>query len=33
MFSSKKIHEIQAKFAARDRVQAIIEFDVDGHIR
>ncbi len=32
MFSSKKIDEIAAKFAALDRVQAIIEFDLTGHI-
>ena len=32
MFSSKRTDEIEAKFAALDRVQAIIEFDLTGHI-
>ena len=32
MFSSTKTAEIQAKFSALDRVQAIIEFDLTGNI-
>jgi methyl-accepting chemotaxis protein len=32
MFSSKKTSEIEAKLAALDRVQAIIEFDLSGNI-
>jgi methyl-accepting chemotaxis protein len=32
MFSSRRIAEIEAKFAALDKVQAIIEFDLDGRI-
>jgi len=32
MFSSKRIDEIKAKLTALDRVQAIIEFDLTGHI-
>jgi methyl-accepting chemotaxis protein len=32
MFSSKRVAEIEAKLAALDRVQAIIEFDLDGKI-
>jgi methyl-accepting chemotaxis protein len=32
MFQSTRTAEIEAKFAALDRVQAIIEFDLDGRI-
>lgn len=32
MFSSKRTDKIQAKFAALDWVQAIIEFDLAGNI-
>jgi methyl-accepting chemotaxis protein len=32
MFSSRRIAEIEAKLAALDRVQAVIEFDLDGKI-
>src|ERR1700749_3330688 len=32
MFSSRRVAEIEAKLAALDRVQAVIEFDLDGKI-
>ena len=32
MFSSRRIAEIEAKFSALDKVQAIIEFDLDSPI-
>ena len=32
MFSSKRMDEMEARFAALDRVQAIIEFNLTGHI-